>query len=311
MFLVDSFVEDIRKAFACLCCLVCFGPLLLIIGIWQFAEAPGASLQRAAMISDVNAQINLWKNIEPSFAATRWTVNNIALPINHPSGEIPVVENLESYTATDFFTTSGVIPPSKFNAQANPVVLNFVVTSTTNGTTGGASVSVLPFKATVTSSTSDDCKQGHYSNGYCTNYYVLESVCVKVSKKGNTYTADNTYGGYGCSQFDGLGGNQWSPSVYTQVPYTDSFGNHPSANTYYFNSYTVRAAEDPHLYWLSVSGGYWPLTSGQKVLLGTVLMVIGGIFMIPCILFVVIGIVCFRRKRHHHHHHEGRPLVYA
>jgi len=309
MFLVDTFVEDIRKAIACLCCLVCFGPILLIIGIVQFAGAPGATSNRNAMIGNVNNQIAIWNNIEPSFASGLWLANTVRMNVNHPAGDIPPVETLKTYVATDFYATSNlIVPPATFNTQLPPVVIDFVASGT--NITGGASVSVKRFVVTTDPANArSNCNRGHFAGSTCTNFFVLDTVCVKVSREENVrgpYRADNRFGGYGCGPGTSIGGS-WNPAVYKQVDYDDG---DVYDTTYSFNSFTVRSAEDPYIFWLNASGGSWPLTSGQKVLIGTILMVIGGLFMVPCVLFVVIGVVCFRRRKHHHHHEEQR-LVYA
>jgi len=306
MFLVDNLVEDLRKAFACFCCLLCFGPLLFAIGIWQFAGAPGATKARNTMIASVNQQIDVWNNVEPQWAASTWSVNTYHLPLVHPSNEIPTVENLQSYTASYFASSiaTNVIPPQRFNESALPVVVNFQASG--SNSTGGTIVTVKLFQTrTDLVRGYGQCPNGDYVSGKCTNYYVLDSVCVKVQKSQSTnvYSGSNSYGGYGCGEGTDFAG-QWSPSIYRQVDYP--VGN----QLFYFNDFTVKNAQDPYIYYL-YEGGSWPLTTGQRLMIGTVLMIIGGLFMVPCILFIVIGVVCFRRKRHHHHHHEENRLIYS
>jgi len=317
MFLIDSFIEDLRKAFACLCCLLCFGPLLMIIGIWQFASAPGATSNRNNMIAKVNTQIDTWATVEPQFAASKWIVNTQPMTLSTTS-DVPTVEGLKSYTGAKFYSTSSaVIQASRFNSAATAAI---VLASTTNSTT--FTVSVRPF-ATVTTTNNDrsNCEnnqQGTYLNGQCTTYYVMNDFCVKVARSNGPYSPNNEYGGEGCYYSNDLPaaaipssiGTGWTPANYHKVAYDDD-------KIYFFNSFTVRDAADPYIAYQSVNSGSasWPLSTGQKLMVGTVLMVIGGIFMLPCIGFVVVFAICFRRRKHregglleggrHHHHHSG------
>lgn len=75
--LLDKVVNDVRKAVACLCCLIIVGPLLFLLGIYMTVTAPFDST-REHNIDAMNAAIRNWTHYEPEFASAEFSIYSYA-----------------------------------------------------------------------------------------------------------------------------------------------------------------------------------------------------------------------------------------
>jgi len=298
------FVEDIRKAIACICCLVILGPLLFVIGIWQFASAP-TDHQRENNINSMNNAVSTWvSQYQKPFAAESFSIQSVVTQnyvtmLQTHTQDIKDT-SINTYTPVQFTTSQTILPSKTWKSE-----LLQTFTYTVSGNTTGAFVVTVPLFSTYQNSDSSSlCSSngGDYYQGTCTYYYVLNGLCVKVSVQQNRYVADNTYGNVGCYYQNGYPADvgEFYPGLYIQVPYSRI------GQTFSFQgtSFTVRHADDPYIYGQYLSQGTmsWGLTPTQKIFVGLALMAIGGFFMLPCIIFVVVLAVCCRRKHYHHHY---------
>jgi len=302
-------VEDFRKGIACLCCLICLGPLVFGFGVWQFFEAP-TDTERADNIKSMNHAIELWRDdYQQVFSAEQFLLGTNNQPpsvkLQRDSSKDFAEPELESYTPSSYFTSSKVIPSTTFQ-QGLKQSISFAASGNSSGT---FSVSVNLFKIHITSDSDDDCDRanGQYTNGNCYYYYVLSDVCVKVSKQNGKMTSDLTYGGVGCWYSNGFPEDNgvWVPAKYEQVPYNNGA---VFTQTFLFTSGEIRVRHnnDPYVYAQHLTLGTMSLglTPKQKLMVGILLMGVGGFFMLPCCIFTVILVVCFRRRGHGHHHHH-------
>jgi len=298
------FVEDIRKAIACICCLVILGPLLFVIGIWQFASAP-TDHQRADNINSMNNAISIWvSQYQKPFSAESFSIQSVVTQ-NYVTMQQTHTQDIKDTSVNTYtpvqFTTSQTILPSK--TWKSELTQTFSFTASGNAT-GMFSGTVPLFSTYQTPDSSSVCNSnnGYYYQGTCSYFYVLNGLCVKVSIQQNKYVVDNTYGGVGCYYDNGYPADVglFYPGVYVQIPYSRT------GQTFSFQgtSFTVRQANDPFIYaqYLTKGSMSYGLTPAQKIFVGLALMAIGGFFMLPCIIFIVVLAVCCRRKHYHHHY---------
>jgi len=284
--------------------LVILGPLLFVIGIWQFASAP-TDHQRENNINSMNNAVSTWvSQYQKPFAAESFSIQSVVTQnyvtmLQTHTQDIKDT-SINTYTPVQFTTSQTILPSKTWKSE-----LLQTFTYTVSGNTTGAFVVTVPLFSTYQNSDSSSlCSSngGDYYQGTCTYYYVLNGLCVKVSVQQNRYVADNTYGNVGCYYQNGYPADvgEFYPGLYIQVPYSRI------GQTFSFQgtSFTVRHADDPYIYGQYLSQGTmsWGLTPTQKIFVGLALMAIGGFFMLPCIIFVVVLAVCCRRKHYHHHY---------
>jgi len=141
---------------------------------------------------------------------------------------------------------------------------------------------------------------GRYTAGSCTYFYIATGICVKTSRQNNhtSWQLDNTYGGIGCWYSNAIEAS-WSPVQYNKVGY----GNGTIYRTIFdFNSMytTIRHQKDPYVFAQQLTDGTmrFGLTPAEKAAVGLALIIIGGIFCLPCCFFVVALTICFNRRRY-------------
>jgi len=286
--------------------LIILGPILFIIGIASFISAP-LDNSRANNLNDMNNVVQTWTNqYKNAFAAESFSIQNVVsknyvtMTQSH-SADISDT-GVNSYTPVKFFTTQNILPTTiNWNDGLSQL---FTFTGSGNAS-ANFQITANLFNSYTTYDSRSTCQNnnGYYTNmGTCVYYYVFDGLCVKVSQTGGKYTPDATYGGSGCMYDNGFPPNlgKFYAGIYMKTS--------PSSINFPFNlngvSYYVRHNNDPFVYaqYLTQGSMSFGLTPGQKVALGLILMAVGGFFMLPCILFIVVFAICFRRRRHQHHY---------
>jgi len=290
-----------------LLCLVILGPLLLVIGVWQFLEAPNDH-ERDDNISKMNTVIDEW-NMQylPIFQNQSFSVQNTAGKnwinmLADRSGGISA-NDLHSYVALKYNIKGQIIPSQVWNS-GQQIQIYFKDRSNSSW-----SVSTALFVKQTTNDLQTTCysKGGQPTNSNCYYYYYLSDFCVKVTNRSGYWAPDNSYGGFGCLYGDNnpSDSGNWNPGYYQQALYNNGSIFHTQFD---FSSVTttIRHLNDPYVYaqYLTQGSMDFGLTRAQKALVGLVLIVIGSIFSLPCCVCLVLMTVCFSKRRHHHHHHH-------
>jgi len=304
----------------CLACLICLGPLLIIIGVIILFTATVNT--RGTEISLYNTAITSWNNTYmPEFAA----INGVSIisPINMNLMKDTTTPDTLMDTGTDFSGYNVL----KYDAMVN--LPSFTYTTQNVGytlpiqiTVGGTNLtfSVNPIVQTtlfpnqlvptcaINNVRYPACSQVCQSNlgvwdagtQVCNLTAIVTQLCVKVS---GSWQLDSTFGGNGCQ-----------PSNAVETPtYTATFPYNGAWPIEKYKLYLppnigqvvtlpvemiVRHADDPFVVAGSITDGsyYFGTTTGQKLATGFILIIVGGVFTLPAILTVVLICYCVRRN---------------
>jgi len=283
--------------------------VLFAIGVWQFVSAPGDT-ERQDNINLMNNAISTWTTLfQQPFSAQLFKVQETSTSnlVLDNTADFTSIVGLENYIAVKYDTSSQVFQSSISWNEGLKKTLTFTASG---NSTGIFSINVELFSTYQTSDDQSTCNSNDgewIKNGNCFYYYVLTGICVKVSSNKGILNMDTTYGGPGCWYRNGFPPDvgKWIPAFYSKVSYNNG-GIFTQSFPFVRIPITVRNQNDPFIFAeeLTLGSLSFGLTPGQKVALGLALMVIGGIFMLPCCIFVVVLSICCQRKHHHHHHYE-------
>jgi len=312
----------------CLCILMCLGPILIIIGIIVLFTA-AVDNTRANEISQYNTAVNDWTNTyRAQYAATPgFTVtspgNTALLQDTNTDTLNDDGTDYSTYSALKYDTQSFTVPPFTITNYQNQYTYSVTLNITQNDATNNTiQYSLAAFKATVLRSTDMGCSTTTNNNQntnnnciyvcpntysgiwdttlfQCNITYILKSVCLKVSKTGNTWQFDNTNGGIGCAPAPSTTypylGSVWPVETYTA--YNNRVGSGSVIN---FNSVPLflRHYKDPYIAAAYITDGsyYFGLTKGQKVATGLIIIIIGAVFTAPAVAITVGVILCCRNN---------------
>jgi len=315
-----------RRICNCICCLLCTGPILIIVGI-VFLVGSGTDT-RTANISQYNSAVVAWQNsFRQQYVGAAFSLlqsSNINLSIAVDTSPDPFSDSdpsIMKYDAYKFRIPNPLWPnPLSWTVNGPSSKWNFnFYSSNVNGSGSSFSSTSVPLMTeTSYSASSLGCNFDSSSSNYCPTVchnkggdwdsgvdlcYVeqqLSSFCTKVSLNGNSaWIPDTTYGGIGCNPL-----NSWYPENYQYHSYTSDWAYFDTCYT------TIRSAHDPYVAAAYLTDGTYNfgLTTTQKFIIGVSLLSV-GIADVVIMGLVVFGIwKCCRRDRHHHHH-ESSPFI--
>lgn len=307
-----------KKICSCLCCFFCLGPILIIIGVALVVSS--ASDSRGALISKYNDAVEAWTSTHK--AEFESLAANSVLVVNGNRSNVLSLDTSNDalndddkkfipYAARKLVVSlNNVILPMAWNPYSGATVMLEVFVNNTAGPTI-FSQTVQPMKTSYVSTTCDlsqdycsDCtaKNGVWTSSGCRVSSVASNVCVKVDQysSGNWYASSTPGGDVGC----GAGGN-WQAVSYTNV-------YNPVSPIVFNGQFVLRSAYDPYVVAASLTGGTFRfgLTTKEKIKYGFILIIIGGVCVVPAVL---LGVFCYRhlakKHDHHHHHHHYQPVM--
>jgi len=316
-----------REIFACIYCLICLGPFLIIIGLIVLFSA-ATSNSRGDETKLYNKSVDAWTSTYRAEFATSmgWTTfldDNDKATLTADTTTDPLnddhTSDLHSYVALKYtLPLAAIIPTLTFETDSYDAGL-YNQTLTFNSTDSSHSVvsfnllQILLAQATNaqmncdvsgTQSDTNSCPnvcQNKYAGVYdsfegeCDVLQVIKSFCGKVSLVSGQWGPDFTNGGYGCGPSLALPSSGTFPvETYTNVaPPNDGdivdFGG---------VTVTLRSAHDPYIAAAQITGGSldFGLTKAQKAGAGLIIIIIGAVFMAPAIL-IVVGVVYWSKNR--------------
>jgi len=311
------FVNDIRKGLGCLCCLICLGPVLFVIGISVLLSAPFNN-SRENNLKEINADINLWTTTyETQFQQLSWTVYGPngaqSIQATSPSytSEMPDNDGVNSYTPYYFVTTAGnFISPTYYTNVTQNLNVKYSVTNTLTGASNNFTYSFQLFITNSSYSPNNNNNNGQsaattcingggnyvYSTHTCYYYNQLNGICVKVDNITGQWSPDTTFGGVGC-KYNGYSTN-WNPASYQQLFYN---GGAIFQQPLSFPSFSImiRDTHDPYVQAQEITQGSmsFGLTKAQTAALGLGIMIVGIVFMVPCCIFGALFVFACSRRR--------------
>eukprot|EP01119_Soliformovum_irregulare_P009033 TRINITY_DN22140_c0_g1_i1.p1 TRINITY_DN22140_c0_g1~~TRINITY_DN22140_c0_g1_i1.p1 ORF type:complete len:381 (-),score=43.53 TRINITY_DN22140_c0_g1_i1:36-1178(-) len=306
-FFIENFVENTRKAIGCICCLVCAGPVLLIIGVVMLVSAPIQGSNRQATIDAIDSSVQAWTSTNRAFFLDRnltvvpGDTSNPQLLQETSRLESPWFTEVQSYSPL-LYTTNVNFGSSYYDETARVSVFYY------DNTNNIVQVSGRVFHAQASSNSDDDksCRNARASDldTDCYDYYILDHICVKF-RPGAIVSTDNGVGSnIGCEFEDGTEGassnGQWSPLHYRSY--------NPSGSTVVSAEVIARSTNDPYITAQAETEGSMSLglTAGQAAGTGLVLLIIGAIFMIPCILITILIVYCVKNKKFRKSHKKDK-----
>jgi len=309
-----------RRVCGCMCCLICVGPILVVLGLVFLLSA--TSDTRGDLINEYNVAVDAWTDTHrANFEKALFRFGNStngplsfmkqdtsADTLNDHDKDIHTYNYLK-YTAvlSDAITPkpwlanskgSLVFWPADTNSSRSvPFTDNPTLMSDTIYTAKDLQCSP---STSTTSSGSTDCNSAcnqkggtwNYATSICTVHSYLSQYCLKVD---NNWNPSNIYGGLGCTP-----STSWSTSTYVHT-----FNPTIIAFT---GTVTVRSANDPYIVAEHLTGGSlnFGLTRAQKAEIGIILIITGGAFLLPVVLITYFVVRYYKRK--HHHHHAYAPI---
>jgi len=300
--------REVWRAICCLIILTILGPLFFIIGISLLVTAP-LDHTRSDNIKMVNDVVKDWNGFNKAqFQDLKVYVDTDAPGFDSRSTlrqvrggarEFEDTKGIDSYEAIKYENTN-ILWPGNTNIQYS--LYYYVDPVDPNTTIATVKVTPNPQQFIFTQSEQDSSEThctdqgGYYTAGdtTCTYTYVLSEICVKFSLGGTTWVPQTAPGSdIGCYYDSPLGG--WSPLHYTAT--------RPGAG-YLSSDVLVRArsSADPFVEVQEVTegSGDFGLTPAQRAASGLGLMIVGIIFMIPCLalIFCTVYYYKFRKGKH-------------
>lgn len=290
-----------NKIAGCVCCLLCIGPVLAIVGIAILAST--ATDTRAAQIKSYNSAAAAWAATGyaqfagqgfcltgPGTAAL--TLAAVATQDAYGSDALGAL-NIPNRTVRYYATTASNAPFSASPLTAPPTA-TAALTLTLTASPGTASALQAPLFRTVattiscSSSDSDSTCRGR-CNGYwtrsqptaCTTYFALSAACLVVDATGPSPFALDVSGGQGCVPVTsgsagfagGTAGSSGTLGMFAFTTATSQFASSSFAGV----PVTVRSAADPYVVLLRLTSGSGSLdlTVQAKAEIGSALLAIG------------------------------------
>lgn len=272
------------------------GPAVLGVGIWFFVTSPFQNT-RAQDITNMNNIIQEWNsNYYSQFSNQNFTVlSEISnKTVNFTTNSSPELSDsdLVSYTPLRYQEKGGIIPTQTYFDNLTAVIT----------ISGIGKVPIVVFQSNQSSDSESVCNAngGDYvlsSPPYCSYFYRISSLCIKVSQKAGAWALDNSYGGVGC-----LSITNFQPEILQKIPFSGSFIDTPIS--FSDVTITIRSQQDPFIYaqWLTNGSLNFGLTPGQRAIIGLALIGVGAFFTLPCIACCFFIGICFFRRRHLHHY---------
>jgi len=286
-----------RHIIGCVCCLMCIGPILTIIGIVYLASA--TSDGRTALINQYNGAADYWTSTELAefsglAVTTVLAAGSTTLPavtsgdnVNDATAKLTPYNRMRYEASVDY----GATPPAAFNFQiggANVVPAGYTLTCSYQY------VHASQMSCSTQNGQSNQCYTACANQGGVWNNPTLECaflvgasrVCVKVSKTGTSWAANTTFsssdnGGCFPCAYAGNGGTALSTTYGFCTDYAVVqnviYPNAVSCNRIIPTS--VRNARDPWVLLAKGSSGSmsFGLTTGQKLAMGAAFLAIGGL----------------------------------
>eukprot|EP01111_Echinosteliopsis_oligospora_P011860 TRINITY_DN4006_c0_g1_i1.p1 TRINITY_DN4006_c0_g1~~TRINITY_DN4006_c0_g1_i1.p1 ORF type:complete len:398 (-),score=80.47 TRINITY_DN4006_c0_g1_i1:33-1181(-) len=307
-----------RQVMGLICFCVCLGPILILVGVGLMIAS--ASDPRGTSISMYNSVVSDWNNkYLPQFQAAKFYVQGSAgewvpLVVDNSPDFINDVAQVQSYTALKYVSNmSVVVPPQPFNEDGPDQLFWFEENTTAlsqqyqdimmqnNLYPGDGSGNTLNCNDDEEDDY-DDCANACYNmggqwnidmydDGYCQVNQIISAFCMKVSQDSfGDWSPDTTYGGSGCY-------SQGLPQALYQS--TNGVGT-----MYFGGNITIRHAQDPHIYLGQATNFKYSFgaTQRQNFVTGWVLIITGGVVLLPMICLIIY---LSKRHRHHHHHHSS------
>jgi len=314
----------------CLFCLVCLGPILIIIGVVVLFTLTVNG--RANEIVAFNNAVTAWNNTyRPEFVASPGF--SIGSPFNVTLAQDLNADALMD-TGTDYLTYQPLkfdslnvaMPSIIYSPQTTNYQINFPLLDN-NGTSLATNVVIFKTASLSYTQLGTTCSTTNYNNNNnrpcqfvcadylgswdqfalrCTVAAVVTQLCVKVSLVGQQWQLDSKYGGVGCQPtnaqypnlhppnfpYDGLTTQPIEKYKLVVVPANGFAVNIPNVNV------IVRHTQDPFVVAGYITGGSYNFgaTTGQKLTTGLILIIVGGVFTLPAIIAVVLVIVCVRNR---------------
>ena len=309
-----------RQICGCLCCLLCTGPFLILIGIIVLFSA--ADDTRGEKEANYNKAVNSWTNtgrdeFEGAMGFSVFQNDGSLYPfIVDTTGDDldDTADTLQSYKALKYVASNAVLFSTNYTNNGNTISkdINFLVM---NGNTtfinslNGFTVKSLspsqlseqtPCRTNTYNSNSNDptCASvcvnlgGVYDNARdsCAVKSIMTKACIKLIVNNNRWIPDQDFGGYGCYPGNDL---SWAPEEYR----TSNVQNGDSINIG-ATAIVLRSSSDPFVIAGDMTDGTYNfgLTTGQKLATGLILIIIGGVFMAPAILITVLVVFYCRRR---------------
>jgi len=312
----DDFVDLGRNIIGCICCMMCIGPILILIGIIVLISAIKDS--RGDKIKQYNAAVDKWTaSARAEFAAAQF-VNNGASPPETlgtvTTGDILKDDDkdIKSYQALKYQSTTGFgayasgtvgtvgvqytsdIAASQDNGSPSSIAVTLPFSSYRSTGTTGLSKSCTNSPTTTSSGSSDNrplCSSVCAEDGgtwdananTCHFYRVASRFCLKVALSGSTWAATATPGaGIGClyKTQAGIKGDWGIATTQQSSPGTTVDPSRVNI--------MIRSSADPYILASELTKGTYDfgLSRAQKIVIGIILIVIGVV--ISCCVFGAI-----------------------
>jgi len=294
----------------CICCLCCTGPLVILLGVIFLLSATNDT--RSDLVNQYNAAVSEWNAaaraqfaIAGNFSVLAKTgtatlvPNTTADPIND-SGD-----DLDSYTPLKYSIVAPVLNSVIYtgqdqdqqyltfewnNTSPNKTFYQFAVPTITLGTQV-LGPNQLSQKCNVTGGNPNCAQVCHNEGGQwnsisqtCTIFQEIVNFCTKLSYDNvSKWLPDNSYGGIGCTY--GPYGD-WYPEGYETypVPSYNSPVNFPPTPL------MLRSVKDPWVVAQYLTDGSlsFGLSTGQKIGIGMILIIVGACLELP----ICLGVFC-------------------
>jgi len=288
-----------RHVLGCVCCLLCTGPILLIVGVVLLASATHDG--RTELISQYNNAVTAWNAERPNFegAVFQYSSGGFSTKMGEmntdPALKDSDLSKVSTYTPLKYVTQT--TPVGLQEAYINGGSIGTYATTYTlpySGLTGNCDPTTL----SGTNSCYNVCYNAGgtwYPNGrVCTFPIVPVVACVVVSKVNGIYQPFPTNGKSGCYPCALNSLSNYVCSDYDIIQYRIG-----TASGNYDIQPTVRDSLDPYVILARLTSGSmnFGLSTKQKLATGAALIAIGG-----ALVFVVYGglysfVKCMKRRQ--------------
>jgi len=289
--------------------LLLFGPLVILIGGIVMLVPDTRSLA----IAKYNSAIDDWTNTyRDQFTSSFLTINETEVPLNLTINQSPdaLKDNdpkFKTYVPFKYFIPLPKFVISKSWTTPNSTVVTFKINNTV---VYYENVTLMQGGNVPVCCDSTPCAEcttygGTWDGQDCKGVFVLTDYCIKFDfdKDKKAWGPSRDPGnGFGCGVYN----DDWDTQQFAHI--------NPSSYPHiypYSGNFTIRSARDPYIVAAKLTSGSlnFGLSRAEKLRIGLVLIICGGIFLTPV---AIIFIVCCQHmvQKHKHLHGQGySPVV--